>query len=189
MRLNLGCGHNKRPGYVNVDLSPECAPDLVLDLESLPWPWPDDSAEEVVFFHSLEHLGQDARTFLGMMKELYRVCADQARVDITVPHPRHDGFINDPTHVRIITPEMLLLFDREYNDQTKRIGASDTPLAHYLGVDFHIESRTTILCEPYSTQYANKQLSDRDIELMLREWNNVAREFRIVLVVRKPASR
>ena len=93
MKLNMGCGHNKREGYVNVDMSPVCNPDVVWDLETLPWPWQDNSVDGVLFNHSLEHLGQIARVFLGMMKELYRVCRDGAEIEINVPHPRHDNFI------------------------------------------------------------------------------------------------
>ena len=58
MKLNMGCGHNKREGYVNVDMSPVCNPDVVWDLETLPWPWQDNSVDGVLFNHSLEHLGQ-----------------------------------------------------------------------------------------------------------------------------------
>jgi predicted SAM-dependent methyltransferase len=189
MKLNLGCGYRKRAGFVNVDFAPECEPDLVCDLESLPWPWEGDSADEILFYHSLEHLGQDTRTFFGIMKELYRVCKDGAQIQIVVPHPRHDDFLNDPTHVRIITPRMMMLFDREYNDEARQGHYSDTPLAHYLGVDFHMESFETTLCEPYASQHKKKQLSDEDVELMLREWNNVASEFRIMLVARKATGR
>ena len=185
MKLNMGCGYNKRQGYTNVDLSPECEPDLVCDLESLPWPWDNDSVEQVLFNHSLEHIGQNPRIFLGMIKELYRVCKDQARIEINVPHPRHDNFINDPTHVRIITPDLLSLFDRKVNDELKLRGAANTPLAHYLGVDFVVESKVIVLSEPYATQYANKQLSDADVDVMIREWNNVATEIRIVIAARK----
>jgi len=185
MKLNMGCGNNKRQGYVNVDLAPECQPDLVCDLESLPWPWEDNSVDEVLFNHSLEHIGQSSRTFLGMMKELYRVCKDSAHIKINVPHPRHDNFINDPTHVRVITPGMLSLFDRKVNDEVKRLGGANTPLAHYLGVDFFVESHVVVLCEPYSTQHEKGQLSDADVDLMAREWNNVASEYRIVMVARK----
>jgi hypothetical protein len=49
------------------------------------------------------------------MREIYRVCRHDAVVHVVVPHPRHDDFINDPTHVRPITPEVLSLFDRSTN--------------------------------------------------------------------------
>jgi predicted SAM-dependent methyltransferase len=188
MKLNMGCGYNKQEGYVNVDASPECQPDMVCDLESLPWPWPDDSVDEVLFNHSLEHLGQDTRVFLGMIKELYRVCKDQATITINAPHPRHNNFINDPTHVRVITTEMWGLFDREVNDRLKAEGRSNTPLAHYLGVDFFVQNSVSVLDEPYATQFGKKLLTAADLDVMTREWNNVILEIQVVLVARKKPS-
>jgi hypothetical protein len=44
MRLNLGCGQEHLPGWVNVDQFPAARPDLVLDLERLPWPFRDGCA-------------------------------------------------------------------------------------------------------------------------------------------------
>src|SRR5262245_14771360 len=110
MRLNLGCGFDQRAGFLNVDKMPACRPDLVVDLEALPWPWPDDAADEVVLRHTLEHLGQSPELYLGIVKELWRVCRNGATVSITVPHPRHDNFLGDPTHVRAVTPQGLELF-------------------------------------------------------------------------------
>jgi ubiquinone/menaquinone biosynthesis C-methylase UbiE len=185
MKLNMGCGHNKMVGYFNVDLSPECQPDVVCDLEVLPWIWADNSVEVVRFNHSLEHLGQDSKVFLGMMKELYRICKNGAKIEINVPHPRHDNFLGDPTHVRVITPQLLCLFDRQLNDEWKRIRAANTPFAHYLGVDFVITNAETILAEPYSELFQSGKISVSEIETMERERNNIASEYRIEMVARK----
>lgn len=185
MKLNMGCGHDKLPDWVNVDVSPTCEPDIVCDLEVFPWPWKNDSIDNVRFIHCLEHLGETLPTFFGMIKELYRVCKDGAEIRIHVPHPRHDTFINDPTHVRIITPNTLALFDREANDEWQRTGVANTPLAHQLNIDFRITSATSILSEPYSSRFGNGELSLDAINNMGRELNNVFLEYRMVMVARK----
>ena len=181
----MGCGHNRVPGSVNVDVSPACKPDLVCDLEDLPWPWPSDSVDRVRFNHCLEHLGQDPKIFLGMMKELYRICRNGSEVEINVPHPRHDDFIGDPTHVRAITPELLTLFNRDANDQWKASGAANTPFAHYLGVDFELASVSTVLAEPYATRYQRGELTAETLGEMARERNNIVAEYRMALRVKK----
>ena len=113
MKLNMGCGQNKIDGYLNIDKHIECKPDLQFDLEKFPWPFKNSEVNEVLFNHSLEHIGADTDVFLNIMKELYRVCNADAKIQINVPHPRHDNFINDPTHVRIITPETFALFSKK----------------------------------------------------------------------------
>ena len=39
IRLNLGCGQFKKDGYVNLDKYDSFAPDIVWDLECVPWPF------------------------------------------------------------------------------------------------------------------------------------------------------
>ena len=90
-----------------------------------------------------------------MMKELYRICRDGAEVLIDVPHPRHDDFLNDPTHVRVITPHLLMLVRPPPQRPWQAMGASNSPLAHYLGVDFALSGYDCVLVEPYATQYAD----------------------------------
>lgn len=185
MKFNMGCGHGKLPGYVNVDAYAACAPDEVVDLEQTPWPWPDNCAEEVLFVHSLEHMGADPKVFLAIMQELYRIVRPGGLVQIHAPHPRHDNFIGDPTHVRIVTPQVLTLFDRALNDQWKASGASNTPLAHYLDVDFAIEQVHTVLEEPYASDFQAGRITQDQLIEALRSRNNVASEVQMRLRVRK----
>lgn len=186
LKFNMGCGQNKLEGYVNVDSMAEGGPDEVFDLERTPWPWPDNCAEEVVFNHSLEHMGGDPKVFLAIMVELYRICAPGARVNIRVPDPRHDHFLNDPTHVRAITPDMMQLFDREMNETWRRDRLSNTPLALYTGVDFKLASYQMMLAEPYGSRYDSGQLTPEGVMEAALSLNNVIQEWVIQLEVRKP---
>jgi glycosyltransferase involved in cell wall biosynthesis len=137
LKLHLGSGRRKLDGYIDVDISPDVEPDLVWDLERK-WPWPDDSAAEVRFIHALEHMGADLDTFLGIMKELYRVCAPGALVVIGAAHPRHDSFVEDPGVVRAITPAVMGQFDAAL---TQRNAAPS--LARRIGVDFEVTARSS----------------------------------------------
>jgi Domain of unknown function (DUF4214) len=54
-RLNIGCGYDKRPGFLNIDVDPACAPDLLItnnDYSVIPL----DHFEEIVAKDVLEHI-------------------------------------------------------------------------------------------------------------------------------------
>lgn len=187
MKLNMGCSYNKLPGYINVDNFVGCNPDQVCDLEKFPWPWESNGVEAVLFNHCLEHLGHEPHVFLGIFRELYRVCRNDAIVEINVPHPRHDSYLGDPTHVRAVTVPMLQLFDRRLNRKWIEANSANTPLAIQIEVDFAIEGITYTLDEPYSSNFRNGQLTQPELETALREKNNIASEIRVKLRVRKPA--
>ena len=182
MKLNLGCGTNRLEGYVNVDREAACRPDAVVDLEQVPWPYADSSAEAVVMNHVLEHLGADTATFLSIVKELYRVCKPDATVRINVPHPRHDNFIGDPTHVRVISPQVLSLFSKRLNREWEQQAVANTPLGLYLDVDFEIVS-TKIVLEPawLAKLSVDGVLDAKKAEEAVATYNNVATEYQIVL--------
>ena len=183
MKLNLGCGSQMLPGYCNVDVFGK--PDLTWDLETFPWPWPDNSADEVLLSHVLEHLGQAPRTFITIMQELYRVCRNGALVKVIVPHPRSDLYLSDPTHVRAITPMTLEMFSRRTNEDWLRRGGSNTPLALQYGVDFEIVSSLSILDEPYFSLYRAGKFNTEQLQEMERTQNNIVAQIEMVLRVVK----
>ena len=139
MRLNPGCGNNKIEGYLNVDSQESCAPDQVVDLETFPWPFGDNSVDEIIMSHVLEHLGETKEIYLLIITELYRICQPDAEINIMVPHPRHDDFVTDPTHIRPILPQQFHLLSKRLNAEWRDEGFANTPLADYLDVDFEVE--------------------------------------------------
>jgi len=127
LRLNLGSGLNKCDGYINVDKYDFGSSDVLMDLERTPWQFEDGSVSEIILNYTLEHLDRDVEVFFAIMKEMYRICENEARIEINVPHPRHKDFMNDPTHVRVITPDLLNLFSKKRCLEWQKIGAANSP--------------------------------------------------------------
>lgn len=184
LKLNLGSGKRPQPGYINVDKFG--TPDVLHDLEKFPWPWETNSVGEVLLTHVLEHLGETTDGYFGIIKELYRICASGATVRIAVPHPRHDDFITDPSHVRVVTPRSLELFSKAKNNEWVRQGYANSPLGLYLDVDLQVLSSEYRLEEPWATQFLNKQITERDIAEAERKYNNVVKEIIMHVKVIKP---
>ena len=187
MKLNLGCGMRKLDGFVNADRSPLCEPDILVDLEALPWPFETSSAREVVLSHVLEHLGQSPQLYLAIIQELYRVCAAGALVRITVPHPRHDDYLTDPTHVRPITLQGLEMFSKRKNREWQAAGSAATPLALMLDVDFEVVSADATAAEPWRTRLQKREITPKELSFAARTYWNVISATDIVLRVVKPA--
>ncbi|MDP6567436.1 MAG: hypothetical protein QF578_21580 [Alphaproteobacteria bacterium] len=181
MRLNLGCGFDRKPDWINVDKAPEAEPDELVDLEALPWPWPDDSVDEVLLRHVLEHLGPTAESYLAIIKELWRICRAGAEVRVVVPHPRHDHFLNDPTHVRPITVHGLEMFSQKRNREWRDKGVANTPLGLYLGVDFEVVSVDVVPDEPWRGRLQRGEIQPAQLQEAMRMYANVIMETTIVM--------
>ncbi len=81
MKLDLGCGARKRPGYLGVDRLPLDGVDLVMDLDKK-FILNKNAVTEINCHNVLEHVKDLDHT----MKEIWRVCKPGAIVHITVPH-------------------------------------------------------------------------------------------------------
>lgn len=69
MKLNLGAGHDIKPGFINVDLTQGIGIDKVVDLNKYPLPWDNNSIEEIYASHIIEHLDNP----YNFMLEVYRI--------------------------------------------------------------------------------------------------------------------
>ena len=176
LKLNLGSGKNPLPGYINVDKFG--VPDVLHDLETFPWPWETSSVGEVVLRHVLEHLGETTAIYFGIIKESLQGMRTRARISITVPHPRHNFFLDDPTHVRAVTAQSMQLFSKAMNTAWAEKGAVNSPLGLYLDVDFQTENVTYVLEEPWATQFDKNQLTQAELAQAANKYNNVVKEIR-----------
>jgi hypothetical protein len=185
MKLNLGCGHDKKKGWINVDNYEGCHPDIVHNLEKFPYPWEDNSIEEINMEHVLEHLGQTYDVYVGILKELYRICDNGAIIHIVVPHPRHRDFIGDPTHVRMITPEGLQLFDKEQNQHCIDNNYANSPLGIANDVNFKIIGVSYDLDDKYKQLVLSGRLPEAHAYELIDERLNVCKQISINLQVLK----
>ena len=167
MKLNLGCGSKLLTGYTNVDKFNLYKPDLLHDLEKFPYPFKDNSVDEIILSHVLEHLGQAPETFNNIIKELYRICKNETIINISVPHPRHDEFISDPTHVRPITILGLSLYNKKLNKKWEEQKASNTPLGYILDVNFEIISLQYVVDQKYQNLLKEKKFLREKLKIML----------------------
>jgi SAM-dependent methyltransferase len=181
MRLNLGCGFDKREGWLNVDRFAHCQPDRLMDLETTPWDLPSDAFEHVLLKHVLEHLGTAFPVFAAVMRELYRVTAPGGLVEIHVPHVRHDSFWTDPTHVRAFTPETFLMLSKRQNRRWAETGATYTLLALELDVDFEIEGMVQAFDPRWTAKIQAGEVTHAEALEISRERWNVAQELQVKL--------
>lgn len=95
--LNLGCGKTRIPGSIGVDaVLIEDYVDVVHDLNVLPYPFPDEYADEIHLYHVLEHLHDPVKK----IEEMYRILKHGGILHIRVPHFSSMGAFTDMTHVR-----------------------------------------------------------------------------------------
>lgn len=118
MKLNLGSGNDRRPDYINVDKG-TCDCDIKHNLEDFPLPWDDNSIDEVLALHFMEHLSKDV--FIPFMRELYRICKHGAKIHIEAPYFLSDNFACDPTHSMPFAERTFNYFDIDSKDDLRAL--------------------------------------------------------------------
>jgi SAM-dependent methyltransferase len=95
MKINLGCGIEKKAGFINIDIDPRHDPDLLCDCLNLPYG--DDSVDVVRAFDFLEHMPNDKR--LDIIEEIYRVLKPGGEFQHFTPSTAGKGAFQDPFHL------------------------------------------------------------------------------------------
>ena len=110
IKLDIGCGASKNPGFVGIDYTAYPGVDIVHDVESFPWPLPDECAAIAVSSHLVEHLNPhsgDARIAplikLLLDKKVVTPEEIQEYVGEINPGPRFMRFMNEVW--RILQPD------------------------------------------------------------------------------------
>ncbi len=107
MKLQIGCGNDKRKGYINLDGSKDVKPDILWNLEKTPLPFKTNQFNEILANHVLEHV----TNFISLMHELHRISKNEGKIIIRTPFYSAWGQFNDPTHVRYFTPYTFNYFN------------------------------------------------------------------------------
>lgn len=104
-KLNIGCGKDIREGYLNCDYIKAPGVDLVFDISKEKIPLPDNSVDEILCSHVLEHIHD---WHLNPMSEMHRVLKEGGILEIRVPYGIEG--LNEAFHVRIFLPGTMDAF-------------------------------------------------------------------------------
>lgn len=101
--LHIGSGKKTLKGATTIDILDLPGVDVVHDLDSLPWPF-EDNTFDLIFAHSVfEHLDKQ----IAIMEEMSRILKPGGRLVIAVPHFRCTDAFTDSTHKHFFTTQSM----------------------------------------------------------------------------------
>lgn len=125
MDILLGCGHSRerkisptRTGWIDLvtlDINQDCKPDVEWDLDCVPLPFKDNSAEEIHAYQVLEHCGRqgDYKHFFAQFQDFWRILKNNGLLCVTVPMPNTIWTWGDPGHTREINNGTIAFLDQD----------------------------------------------------------------------------
>lgn len=132
-------GADYTSALVTLDIDPTTKPDVVWDLNEFPYPFDNDSFDEIHAYEVLEHCGSqgDWRFFFKQFEELWHLLKPKGKLIFTVPAPHSVWVWGDPGHSRMIHPEqMLFLSQAQYEAQVGKTAMTD--YRHVYTADFRV---------------------------------------------------
>ena len=92
--LDVGCGINKFAGAIGIDNNPRTNADVLCELDHFPYPFRDNSFDQLRAIHVIEHVADVIRT----MEEFHRLVRAGGTVLLETPHYTDFSSFCDPTH-------------------------------------------------------------------------------------------
>lgn len=150
--LLIGCGHSRRKlirfpempeewsNLTTLDVEAGTRPDVVHDLDVLPYPFADDSFDEIHAYEVLEHCGTqgDWRYFFAQFTELHRILKPNGLFIGSCPMWDSPWAWGDPGHKRVLTKgSLLFLSQSSYEAEVGKTHMTD--YRHVYKADFRIE--------------------------------------------------
>jgi SAM-dependent methyltransferase len=145
--LDVGCGNNKIPGAVGIDLVAGTQADIVHDLNVTPWPLESNAFEFVRMWSVLEHL----RDVVAVVTEVHRVSKPGATVIVGVPHFSSVNAYTDPTHTHFFSSSFLDYFIED-SELGRRYG-------FYSNARFRLDERRVTLSPMWSRLRVTKLMN------------------------------
>lgn len=112
-KLNLGCGKDPIPGYINMDLCKGQGVDKVINLVTEDWGFDDNTIDEIRAYAFLEHI-HDPDT---IMKRAYKVLKKGGKMKILVPY-YHTATAHGLGHVTFFKKNSFKRYSIEYSTDT-----------------------------------------------------------------------
>jgi len=112
IKLDIGCGNNRQEGFVTLDRSKECKPDIIWDIQKFPYPIPKEACHMVLMSHIWEHIEPKFR--VDVLNEVWRICRKGGQVLISTPYYLSFWASQDPTHYPCANEATFTYFDPRY---------------------------------------------------------------------------
>ncbi len=168
MKLDLGCGANKQEGFTGVDICDIPGVDIVHNLEVFPWPFEDNSVDEVFCSHYFEHTGNP----MAFMNELYRIMKPGAKATIICPYYTSIRCWQDPTHKNAISEATFYYYNKGWREINK--------LQHYpITADFDFSVAPSV-----NPNWRNR--SKESLQFAMSHYWNVVDDIYAFLTKREP---
>lgn len=160
LKIDLGCGASKKPGYIGVDSVAVDGVDHVINIQHDPLPFKDKSVDEIYSSHCFEHIDNFILTF----REISRISREGALLEFWTPHAwSNEGFMYD--HVSHFTALHYLHPTKVFPEVWKR---------EMLGAYWHLEEIRYMIDRQALNSLARGLVR---LDFALKHMNNISWEF------------